>query len=241
VLLQLFKRRDVPMSGPIYFHIRLTFPTPESIPLWKERVLLAQREYLEPVPGFAGIDMGDDDLLGAEITVLQENTLNDALRYLENVGFPFDRTRIVEWQNTVRDGEPAIQFVLAGPLPRSATVGDLLTHLQQSGIESGFIEVLTADATAMVIQGFLPDYDAYREYRLPMIYAGVAASQLGAEGTVSFLGPGEDTEYVATLADFQDGAIAISEPDPQDLVEETLVERFGGIDFEAVYRAWKAQ
>jgi hypothetical protein len=228
------------MSGPIYFHIRLRFATPENIAVWQERVLLAQREYLESAPGFSFIDMGDDDLLGAEITVTEVSTLEEALRYLDNVGLPIDRKRIVQWHSTVQDGNPGVVFVEAGPLPRSTTVGDLLTHLQSPGIENGLFEVLPSDA-AVVIHGYLPDYDAYRDYRLPIVYAGAAASRLGAEGTVSFVGPGEEPEYVATFADFHDGATTISEPDPQDLTDEGLVERFGGIDFEAVYRAWKAR
>jgi hypothetical protein len=170
------------------------------------------------------------------------STLEDALSYLDAVGFPVERGRIIEWQSTVEDGKPAVRLVQAGTLPRSATVGDLLAHLQSPGIEHGLVEGLTSDAAAaaVVIHGFLPDYDAYREYRLPMIYAGVAASQLGAEGTVSFVGP-TPGDYVVTFADFHDATIAISEPDPQDLTEEGLVERFGGIDFEAYYRSWTAQ
>src|SRR5262245_31719866 len=103
--------------------------------------------------------MGDGDLQDAEITVTEVSTLDEALTYLDAVGWRVDRKRIVEWQRTVRDGEPAIRFVLAGPLPRSATVGDLLTHLQQPGIEHGFVELLTRDPSAVVIHGFLPDYD----------------------------------------------------------------------------------
>src|SRR5215831_13735890 len=111
------------MPDPIYFHIRLRFSTPEPIAVWKARVLLAQREYLESAPGFDGVDMGDDDLLGGEITVTEVSTLDEALTYLDAVGLRVDRKRIVEWQRTVRDEEPAVRFVLAGPLPRSATVG----------------------------------------------------------------------------------------------------------------------
>jgi hypothetical protein len=228
------------MPDPIYFHIRLRFSTPEPIAVWKERVLLAQWEYLEAAPGFDGIDMGDDDLLGGEITVTEVSTLDEALTYLDAVGLRLDRKRIVEWQRTVREGEPAVSFVLAGPLPRSTTVGDLLIHLQQPGIEHGYVEQLTGDPAAVMIHGFLPDYDAYRDYRLPMIYAGMAASRLGAEGTVSFLGPTDDGDYVTTFADFQESTGVINEPDPQDLVEEELMECFCGIDFEAVYRAWQA-
>ncbi|MER7825716.1 hypothetical protein ABTX85_24515 [Streptomyces sp. NPDC096097] len=190
------------MSQGIYFHLRLRFPARESLSHWKEHVLLAQREQLEPVPGFDGIDMGDDDLLGEE-----------------------PRT-----------------------LPRNATVGDLLAHMQSElANERGFVEILQngadadadADAGAVVaMHGFLPDYDSYRDHRLPMIYAGAAASRLGGEGSVSFLGPAEG-EWVVTFADFTDSAVRISEPDLQDLGERELTERFGGIAVDDVYRAWR--
>ena len=230
------------MSGPIYFHLRLRFPTTERILMWQECVLLAQYEYLESVSGFDSIAMGDDDLLGHEITVTQVSTLEEALTYLEHDGFHYiDRTRIIEWGSTVQDGEEGIQIVEAGTLARSATVGDLLAHLQSPSIENGLVEALPSDSVAVVIHGFLPNYDAYREYRLPMIYAGAAACQLGAAGSISFVGPGEEPDYVATFADFEDGAMDISEPDPQDLSDEELVERFGGIDFETVYHAWKSE
>jgi hypothetical protein len=237
-----------------YFAIRLRFSTPESIAVWKERVLLAQREYLELVPGFADMDRLDhgDTLLDKKMIVPDVSTLEEALTSLKRDGHPVERDRIIEW-SMVWDDDPAVRLatgvhmvlgvylVLAGPLPQSATVGDLLAHLQRPGIEHGFVEVLTRDATAVVIHGFLPDYHAYRDYRLPMIYAGVAASRLGAEGTVSFLGSTDDNDYVTTFADFQDGTTQMSEPDPQDLGAQRLEERFGGSDFEAVHRAWKAR
>jgi hypothetical protein len=136
------------------------------------------------------------------------------------------------------EGKAGVRYVLAGPLPRSATVGDLLAYLQSPRIENGLVAALPSDDAAVLIHGFLPEYEVYRHYRQAMIYAGAAACQLGAEGTVSFVGPGEEPEYVATFADFQDGATTISEPDVQDLTEEGLLERFDGIDFVAVLRAW---
>jgi hypothetical protein len=229
------------MSGPIYFHIRLLFLTPASMAVWRERVLLAQLEYLKAAPGFGFIDMADDDLLGDEMTVTEVRTLEEALSYLVSVGCHIDdayRARIIEWGSTVMEGKVGVRFVLAGPLPRSATVSDLLAYLQSPGIENGLIEALPSDDATVLIHGFLPEYEAYRHYRQAMVYAGAAASQLGAEGTVSFVGPGEELEYVATFADFQDGATTISEPDVQDLTDEGLLERFGGIDFVAVLRSW---
>ncbi|MFJ9968461.1 hypothetical protein [Streptomyces avermitilis] len=227
------------MSG-IYFHIRLKFPTEETVRQWKELALLVQRDHLEATPGFDAINMGDDDLLGGEITVRQQTELDAAIAYLHQVGFPVDKSRIVEWKRTVSDGEPAVWFAEAGTLPRSAKVSDLLAHLQSPGIAGGLVESPTTGDTAVVIHGFLPDYDTYREYRLPMIYAGSAASQLGGRGTVSFLGP-SDGEYVVTFADFDGASIEIFEPDPQDLIDEELSERFDSMDWEGLYHAWKAQ
>jgi hypothetical protein len=229
------------MSGPIYFHIRLRFSIPERIASWRERVLLEQQGYLEGAPGFGFIDMGDDDLLGVEMTVTEVSTLEEALTYLENVGWPVERERVLEWESTVMEGKAGVRFVLGGTLPRTATVGDLLTYLQSPGITDGLVEAISSDDVTVLIHGFLPNYDAYRDYRLPMVYAGAAASQLGAEGTVSFVGPGEEPEYVATFADFHHGATTISEPDVQDLTDAGLAERFGGIDFEAVLSAWTGE
>jgi hypothetical protein len=69
-----FTRRNGSMSGPIYFYIRLRFPTPARIAVWRERVLLAQRAYLDAGPGLGFIDMADDDLQGNEMTVTEVST-----------------------------------------------------------------------------------------------------------------------------------------------------------------------
>src|SRR5262249_28410478 len=92
--------------------------------------------------------------------------------YPDDIWFPVDRARIVEWRSTASDGEPAVQLVEAGTLPRSATVGDLPIRLQRPGIEGGLAEFLAPDGAAVVIPGLLPHSDAYRASRLPMIYAG---------------------------------------------------------------------
>ncbi len=78
----------------------------------------------------------------------------------------------------------------------------------------------------LLVGGRVADYDAYREYRLPLIYAGTAATRLGASGSVSFLGDTGD-EFVALFVDFDAGAVTIAEPDPQNLTEEGLAERLG--------------
>lgn len=208
---------------------------------WKKIELLAQWEHLKEAPGFNGIDMGDDDLLGGEITVGKQTELDGAIAYLHEIGFPLSKeTRIAEWRRTVSEGDPAVWFATAGTLPRSATVGDLLAHLRSPGIDGGLVEFPAAEDTTVVIHGFLPDYDAYREYRLPMIYAASAAGQLGGRGTVSFLGP-SDGEYVVTFADVNGTSVEISEPDPQDLIEDELTERFGGTDLDSLYDTWKSQ
>ncbi|MFE9093638.1 hypothetical protein [Streptomyces sp. NPDC007264] len=83
------------MSG-IYFHMRLEFPTAETVRQWRELALLTQRDHLEAVPGFDAINIGDDDLLGGEITVGQQTELDAAIAYLHQIGFPVDKSRILE-------------------------------------------------------------------------------------------------------------------------------------------------
>jgi len=211
----------------VYFQVRLRFPDAASIAAWHREPLLGQRAHLEAVPGFDSIDMGDDDLLGSDITVTGQTTLDGALAYLHDVGFPVTGERIVEWHTTERDGEPAVWFAEAGPLPRTADVAALLAYLDSGG--DGEATAVTMDSgseTELLIGGRAVDYDAYRTYRLPLIYAGTAATRLGATGSVSFLGDCGD-EFVALFVDFDAGTVTIDEPDPQNLTEVGLTERFG--------------
>ena len=70
--------------------------------------------------------MGDEDLLGGEMTVSKVQTLDEAIAHLHGIGFPVDPETVVETRACTMDGEPAIWFAQAGALPRTATVGDLL-------------------------------------------------------------------------------------------------------------------
>ncbi|MFF8512814.1 hypothetical protein ACF064_32550 [Streptomyces sp. NPDC015492] len=185
--------------------------------------------------------MGDDDLLGGELSVAGQTHLEGALAYLDEIDFSLDEELVVDWCSVSEAaGEPAVRISTAGVLPRGATVGDLLAHLTSSGVAGGVVEYLPHDEDrALVMHGFLPDYDAYREYRLPMIYAGSAASGSGGRGSVSFIGAA-DGEYVVTFADFSGGVARISEPDPQDLTEQDLSRRFRGADRETLSDRWRS-
>lgn len=216
------------MAGEsVYFQMRLRFPDEASIVAWHRERLLDQRVHLEAVPAFDSIDMGDDDLLGSDITVTGQTDLDGALAYLRDVGFPVTADRIVEWRATERDGQPAIWFAEAGPLPRTADVAALLAYLDSGGDgEATAVAMDTGSERELLIGGRVAGYDGYRTYRLPLIYAGTAATRLGASGSVSFLGDRGD-EFVALFVDFDAGAIGIDEPDPQNLTEEGLTERLG--------------
>ena len=228
------------MPDGIYFQLRLRFPDAAAAERWRHAGLLAQGDLLRRTPGFEALDMGDDDLLGGEMTVSEVQTLDEAIAYLHRVGLPVDPGTIVETRTCAVEGKPAVWLAQAGTLPRTATVGDLLDHLRSPGIEDGTVEFLAHTGDAAIVHGLLPTYDAYREYRLPLIYAGAAAGILGAAGTVSFLGESEG-EFVATFADYADTVIKLMEPDPQNLVEAELVERFGGIDVDEALRAWTSR
>jgi hypothetical protein len=85
------------------------------------------------------------------------------------------------------------------------------------------------------VYGRVADYDAFRAYRLPLIYAGMAGARLGATGTVSFMG---DTsgEFVTLSVDFLADRIEIREPDPQDLTAVAAkAGLWGNHGYEAAY------
>ncbi|MFE6814473.1 hypothetical protein [Streptomyces sp. NPDC057675] len=228
------------MTG-IYFHMRLEFRTAADRDRWTDAGLATQRDSLADAPGFASLDLGDDDLLGGELSVAGQTHLDRALAYLDEIDFSLDEELITGCSAYFTiDGQPAVRILTAGVLPRGATVGDLLDHLSSSGVAGGIVEYLAQDEdTALTVHGFLPDYYTYRDYRLPMIYAGSAASRWGARGSVSFVGPA-DGEYVVTFADFSGGSAEISEPDPQDVTERDLSRRFRGIDRETLYNTWRS-
>lgn len=196
------------MYEGVYFQLRLQLPAGDGFADWTRQVLLGQRERLASVPGFAGLDVGDEDLLTCE----------------------------------------------AGPavLPATATVADLILHLR-SGADpaSVLVEIVEwGEGARAFVHGFLLDWDAYREYRLPLVYAATAAAALGGNGHVSLLGEAaddeaaddeddddyeDDYEDVAIFADVTGGQIQISEPDPEDLTVADLVARFGEVGADEAY------
>jgi hypothetical protein len=226
------------MSTGAFFQIRLDLPDAGALGVWRGRGLLAERETLTALPAFDQIDMGDDDLFGGEITVTGVSTLDEALAYLASVGLPITGERVVETRAVESDGEPAVWFAEAGPLPRDATVSDLLSYLADDADPDDVrTEVVSAaDDPRVLVHGLLHSYDAFREYRLPLVYAAAAA--LGATGAVSFLGDTDD-EFVALFVDFTPDGVRIAQPDPQDLDPAGLAERFG-YDIDTVYARWTA-
>ncbi|HEX9030310.1 MAG TPA: hypothetical protein VF834_00610 [Streptosporangiaceae bacterium] len=186
------------MYEGVYFQLRLQLPPGHSFADWTRQVLLHQRERLAPVPGFADLDTGDDDLLGG---------------------------------------------TAPGILPPTATVSDLVIHLRSDPDPGRLLVEIGAwgeDGLAFV-HGFLLDWDTYREYRLPLIYAAAAAAALAGTGHVSLLGEAaeadddEDYEDVAIFTDVAEGQLTISEPDPGELTVTDLVARFGEVGADEAY------
>ena len=197
------------MYEGVYFQLRLRLSPGDNFTAWTRQPLLGQRERLASVPGFADLDVGDDDLLTCETG-------------------------------------PAV-------LPATATVADLILHLRSDPDPDGLLAEIVAwgeDGRAFV-HGFLLDWDACREYRLPLVYAAAAAAPLGGTGHVSLLGEAaddyededEDDDYedVAIFVDVTSGQILISEPDPDDLTVADLVARFGEVGADEAYERMLAR
>lgn len=229
------------MTVDIYAKLRL--PS-ELSTAWHASILLAQEERLCELAEYGAIDMGDDDLLGSLITVEEQTSLEEALEYLDSIGLTVPRARISHWVQVESDSGPAIRFVLAGPLARDATVADLLRYLELSaGAGQEFFRVdICAEADAseveVVVHGTFSTYDAYRDYRLPLLYAAAAAGTVGGTGQLNF-GGDDDGEFVALFVDIDSEHISINEPDPQNITEADWMERLGGYNANAVeYEAW---
>lgn len=229
------------MTVDIYAKLRLPA---ELSAAWHASILLAQEERLCELAEYSAIDMGDDDLLGSLITVEEQSSLEEALEYLDSIGFTVPRARISHWVQVESESGPAIRFVLAGPLAREATVDDLLRYLELSATSGQeFFRVdISAEAEAseveVVVHGTFSNYDAYRDYRLPLLYAAAAAGTVGGTGQLSF-GGDDDGEFVALFVDIDSEEISISEPDPQNLTAADWMERLGGYNANAAeYEAW---
>lgn len=223
-----------PMREGIYLHAVFHVPA-ERLAAWRGTMLRVQRERLRPVKGFSAIDMGDDDLLGCEVTVRGKASFEEALAAVRSLVTP---ERIERWSRVVDDGVDAISIEERGALRRDADVGDLLAYLRLAADEGQeFVEV-TASESGVTLRGFLGSYDAYRDHRLPIAYAAVAAGVEGGGGTVTFLGEAEG-EFVATFVDVEGEAITVQDPDPQNLDEEDWELRLGGLArLGSDYEAW---
>src|SRR5689334_15238383 len=103
------------MVKGVYVFMQFTLP-PTNINLWEQVQLRTQYDKLVDVDGFEQINMGDDDLLGGEITVKGVTTKEEALAELEDMGFPIDEYETAPWQCLTddKDGGSAIRFELPG-------------------------------------------------------------------------------------------------------------------------------
>lgn len=231
------------MTGTIYLYAELHLPG-TAADAWRAGVLLDQERRLETVRGYDSLDMGDHDLLGGVIQVRGQHTLDGGLQYLRHVGLEVSAGDVTQSEVTEVDGEPWLRIVTGGALPRDATVGQLL-DLLVAGDE--FVELTATPDTApagpavtVVLRGVLDGYDAFREHRLPLLYAAAAAGALGGTGRLSFIGDTDD-EFVALLIDIDGPATSIAEPDPQNLTEEDWQDRLGDFDLTAArHAAWLA-
>jgi hypothetical protein len=224
----------------VHLYVKLQLPR-EHLVSWRARELLAQEDRLAGVYGYDAIDMGDDDLLGSLTTVEKQTTLEGTLAYLHEIGFPVTPSRISHWEAIESEGEPAIRFVEAGPLPRDATVADLLGYLSEaSAAGREFIEIQTiSEGSEIELRGMLSSYEAYRDHRLPLLYAAAAAGALGGHGQLSFGGE-SDGEFVVLFVDVDGDHTTISEPDPQDVYEDDWEVRLGGYELTStLYEAWQ--
>jgi hypothetical protein len=227
------------MREGVYMRAELHVPR-EALAAWRRARLLDRQEALREAPGFDGIDMGDDDLLGSEISVKGATSLEEALATLRGMAFPMDASRARQWKRVEIDGEPGVRIEEAGPLPRDATVADLLAHLKRAAEEGEqFVEVVSEDEGCQVtLRGILGGYDDYRAHRLPIVYACAAAGSRGGGGRATFLGQ-SDGEFVTLFVDVEGARVAIDQPDPQNLVEEDWEDRLGGVEaLDEAHAAW---
>lgn len=223
------------MREGIYLRAEIDVP-PASMQAWRATMLRAQHERLRGVKGFDKIDMGDDDLLGCEVTVRGKTSFEEALAVVRSL---VDPARIERWSRVVDEGMDAIRMEEAGPLRRDADVAELLAYLRRSTEEgTEFVEV-QGDEGKITLRGFLSSYDEYRNHRMPLVYALAAAGAVGGSGRLTFLGESEG-EFVTLFVDVGAGAIQIAEPDPQNLDEEDWEERLGGMEaLGQAYEAWR--
>jgi hypothetical protein len=227
------------MSDGIFARMLVELPA-KGLAGWERAPLSPERARLRGTKGFDALDMGDEDLLGWEMTVAGAKTLDEALSIAR--GFVAKKD-VARWAHFVDEqGRDAVRVEQDGPLPRSATNADLLALLARLARDGEqFLEVdVRRDAGQVAVRGVLSDYDTYRAHRLPWLYAVSSAVCAGGTGSLTLLGESEG-EFVATFADAGAGASAltIQEVDPQNLTEEDWEERLGGVEaLQQAFAAW---
>ncbi|MFJ6485943.1 MULTISPECIES: hypothetical protein [unclassified Streptomyces] len=215
------------MTFGIEFRMRLTFPSVENFEAWRGHILIEQRARLETLPRFSEeFDEFDEDLL-TDLVIEDASTLEEALDGLRSVGHEITAEDVVEWRPAVDDeGNPGIYLLEARKLRRDSRVEALLDHLRVNPAPSLLrVHVLSLhDHADVVVSGAFRDHDTYCEYRLPLIFAGTSAKELGGAGRVSFFGV-EDMEPVALFVDVRQNAVEINGPDVQDAAAWNVPER----------------
>ncbi|MFG2196723.1 hypothetical protein [Streptomyces sp. NPDC048639] len=220
------------MAFNIEFQMQVKFTSSGDFKAWKEKVLIQQRAQLELLPSFSeNFDEFDEDLL-TDLIIEDTSTLEEALDQLRSVGYEIAAEDIVEWRQAVDDeGTPGVHLLEARKLRRDSQVSALLDHLRVNPAPD-LLEVnrlSLSDHGDIVVNGSFRDYDAFCDYRLPLIFAGASAKECDGSGHVSFFGV-EDMTPVSLFFDFDRDGIAINEPDVQDAMEWNLHERFESVE-----------
>jgi hypothetical protein len=227
------------VAAAIFARLSLSLPAAE-LKRWEQAPLLPEYQRLRGADGFAWLDMGDEDLLGWEMTVEGATTLDEALAIAQ--GF-IEKRQVARWEHFVNEkGADAVRVQQDGPLSRQATCADLLALLARMARDGVLFTETEAqrDAGKIEVRGVV-DYDGYRTHRLPWLYALSCAVRAGGQGSLTFLGEDEG-EFVTTFADAPGDSVAIREVDPQNLTEDDWEARIGGIaTLEEAHAAWRTR
>ncbi|MFE4583185.1 hypothetical protein [Streptomyces chartreusis] len=222
----------MPMVFNIEFQMRIKLPSVDKLKEWREQVLIEQRARLESLPQFSKrFDEFDEDLL-TDLIVEDVTTLEEALGELRRVGHEITAEDIAEWRPAVDDeGNPGVYLLETRKLRQDSRVSALLDHLRANPAPTLLrVNCISLDDHDNVVaSGVFRDYDAYREYRLPLIFAAVAAKEIGGRGHVSFFGV-DGMEPVALFCDFNQNGVEVNEPDIQEAVAWKVHERFDAIE-----------
>jgi hypothetical protein len=211
------------MKNGVFFRLELSIPK-KSVAAWRKAKL---REARAHIPEDLGERAGDA-IFGGELSV-QAKALAAALRTMEQMGLPLERSAVAHWDKITIDGEPHVRIETKGAVLPHANVGQLLDYLQQQ-TDAGkeFVRIERDGADGRVdIWGYLGGHSAYADHWLPLLTLGVAAARVKGEGQLVFLGDVELTDdSVFVLARFSsDGELEVAEElEPQDITEEQAAE-----------------